>query len=62
MLKSYMFHLKLTSWTLLENESQQSLSIMTNFESLVCISIEIEVIKVCHFHLELILNLNSVNI
>ena len=35
---------------------------MTNFESLVCIQTEIELITVRHFHSELSLNLNSVNV
>ena len=33
---------------------------MTNFESLVCMQTEIEVITVCHFHSKLFLNFNSV--
>ena len=58
MLKIDIFDCNLTSWTLLENGCRQNLPIMTNFESLVCIQTEIEVITVCHFHSELFLNLN----
>ena len=60
MLKIDIFDCNLTSGTLLENGCRQNLSIMINFESLVCIHTEIEVIMVCHFHSELFLNLNSV--
>ena len=60
MLKIDIFDCNLTSWTLLKNGCRQNLSIMTNFESLICIQTEIEVITVCHFHSELFLNLNSV--
>ena len=53
MLKFDILLLNLTSGTLLENGCLQNLSIMTNFESLVCRQTEIEVITVCHFHSEL---------
>ena len=62
MLKIDIFDCNLTSGTLLENGCRQNLSMMTNFESLVCIQTEIEVITVCHFHSELFLNLNSVSL
>ena len=59
-LKIDLFNCNLTSGTLLENGCRQNLSIMTNFESLIGIQTEIEVITVCHFHSEFFLNLNSV--
>ena len=60
MLEIDLFDGNLTSGTLLENGCRQNLSIMTNFESLVCIQMEAEIITVCHFHSELFLNLNNV--
>ena len=54
------FDLNLIPGTLLENGCRQSLFIMPNFASLVYTQTEIVEIKVCHFNLELSLNLNSV--
>ena len=54
------FNLNLNPDTLLKNGCQQNLFIMTNFASLVYIKKEIAGFKVCHFNLELSLNLNSV--
>ena len=50
MLKFDIFDLNLTSDTLLKNECRQILSIMTNFESLMCIQTDIEAITLYHFH------------
>ena len=54
------FDLNLTSITILKNGYGQILFIMTNYASLVCIQTEIAGLKVCHFHLDLFLNLNGV--